>query len=213
MDRDALAVAIAGLDAPSALALVRKRLDDGGDPLAILNACRDGMMLVGERFQKGEYFVSDLLQSGSIFRQAAGILEPRLGAGSGTPRGTVVVGTVKGDLHDLGKNLVVMMLKATNYAVHDLGVNVPPPRFVEALQETRASALGLSGLLTTSFGPMKETVAAVDAAGLRPGVRIMIGGGPTSEQVRAYTGADAWGADAQSAVNLCTQWVEAGRGE
>ena len=117
------------------------------------------------------------------------------------------MGTVRGDLHDIGKNLVVLLLQAAGYEVRDLGVNVPPQRFVDALAETGATVLGLSALLTTSFGAMKATVDAVEAAGLRPRVRIMLGGGPVDARVQALAGADAWGATAQEAVNLCHGWV------
>jgi methanogenic corrinoid protein MtbC1 len=119
----------------------------------------------------------------------------------------VVVGTVKGDIHDIGKDLVVSMLKAANYEVIDLGVDVPPAKFVEAVQASQARIVGLSGLLTVSFDSMKSTVAALETAGLRSGVKVMIGGGPVTEQVRAYVGADALGADAQVAVALCNQWA------
>jgi len=130
-----------------------------------------------------------------------------LAADRGPSRGTVVLGTVKGDIHDIGKDLVVLLLKAAGYDVCDLGVDVAPPRFVTALQETGAKVLGLSALLTTAYGPMKETVAAIEAAGLRPEVKIMVGGGPVDEKVCRYAGADAWGADAQAAVTLCHRWM------
>ncbi|MFQ5399679.1 MAG: B12-binding domain-containing protein [Anaerolineae bacterium] len=204
---DELTNAIADLDETTVLALVQERLDAGDEALAILDACRRGMTIVGERFQNGEYFISELIFAGAVFKQAANLVEPRLTSAASDPKGTVVVGTVKSDIHDIGKDLVVLLLRAANYEVHDLGVDVPPARFVQALQETGAAVLGLSALLTTSFGPMKETVAAVEAARLRPGVKIMIGGGPTNAQVQAYAGADGWCADAQAAVDLCNQWM------
>jgi methanogenic corrinoid protein MtbC1 len=171
------------------------------------------MAVVGERFQKGEYYISELIFSGEIFKGVAQLLEPRLATTAGAPRGTVVIGTVKGDVHDIGKDLVVLLLKAANYRVHDLGVDVSPQRFVEALRETGARVLALSALLTTAFDPMKETVRAVESAGLRSRVKIMIGGGPVNEQVRVFTGADAWGADAYAAVDLCSQWTGGGADE
>jgi methanogenic corrinoid protein MtbC1 len=182
---DELTQAIVELEEQGALTLVRERLENGEDALAILETCRQGMTLVGQRFQAGEYFISELIPS----------------------RGAVVVGTVKGDIHDIGKDLVVLLLKASGYDVYDLGVDVSAHRFVTALQETGAKVLGLSALLTTAYGPMKETVAAVKAAGLRPGVKIMVGGGPVNERVRDYSDADAWGTDAQAAVSLCNQWI------
>ena len=204
---DPLTSAMVALDEPTTLALVRERLDAGQEPLAILDGCRQGMAIVGERFQKGEYFVSELIFAGEIFKGVARLVEPRLAAARGGSRGTVVIGTVKGDLHDIGKDLVVLLLKAANYHVVDLGVDVAPQHFVEALRDTGAPVLALSALLTTAFDPMRETVAAVQSGGLRSGVRIMIGGGPVNEQVREYTGADGWGADAQAAVELCNRWM------
>ena len=124
------------------------------------------------------------------------------------PRGKVVIGTVEGDIHDIGKDIVVTMLKAANYDVHDLGVDVPPQRFVDALKETGAPVVGLSALLTTAFDSMKETVSALNAAGLRSRVKVMIGGGPVMEDTVNYTGADARGRDAQAAVTLCNQWIK-----
>ncbi|MCP4420877.1 MAG: cobalamin-binding protein [Chloroflexi bacterium] len=205
--QDELTLAIADLDEQTVLALVQERLNDGQDALAILGVCRQGMTLVGEYFQEGEYFISELIFSAAIFKQVAKMVEPHLSSATRPSRGTVVMGTVKGDIHDIGKDLVVVLLKAANFDVHDLGVDVPPQRFVEELKETGAPVLGLSALLTTAFPPMKAIVAAVEEAGLRSQVKIMIGGGPINEQVQQFVGADAWGANAQTAVDLCNQWI------
>jgi methanogenic corrinoid protein MtbC1 len=203
-----IALKLAGLEEEEVLALVRQELEAGTDPVAIFDACREGMVLVGERFEDKEYYISDLMMAGEIFRRAAEILGPELKGDSTESKGVVVIGTVKGDIHNIGKDLVVGLLEAAGYEVRDLGVDVPVERFVEALNETGATVVGLSGLLTIAFDAMKATVAALDEAGLRPKVRVMIGGGPTTEGVREYTGADAWGANAQAAVNLCNQWME-----
>ena len=137
------------------------------------------------------------------------MLAPHLTTGDGEEsKGAVVVGTVQGDIHDIGKNIVVTLLRSARYDVHDLGVDVPPARFVETVRDTGATVVGLSGLLTTSFDPMKETVDALAAAGLRDQVKVMIGGGPVTDKVVAYTGADVMGADAMDAVHLCNQWME-----
>jgi methanogenic corrinoid protein MtbC1 len=200
--------ALSDLNEEEALRLVKEELAAGTDPMAILRSCQEGMSLVGERFEKGEYFISDLMMAGEILKQASEVLKPLL-KGAGAPTGgRVVLGTVKGDIHDIGKDLVAGLLEASNYAVTDVGVDVPPDRFVSALQETGATVLGLSGLLTMAFDSMRDTVAAVEAAGLRPKVRIMIGGGPVDEKVRSFAKADAWGADAQAAVTICRQWME-----
>ena len=204
---DQLAMAISDLEEDKVLKLVKERLGAGVAPVAILDDCREGMLLVGQRYQAGEYFLSELIMAGEIFKQANLLVGAQFKAGAGPARGAVVVGTVKGDIHDIGKDLVVSMLTAANYTVKDLGVDVPPQKFVEAVQETGATVVGLSGLLTIGFEAMRETVAALGAAGLRPKVKVMIGGGPVTEQVRQYAGADALGPDAQAAVTLCHQWT------
>jgi methanogenic corrinoid protein MtbC1 len=204
---DQLATALADLEEESVLRLVQEHLDAGDDPIAILKSCHEGMVRVGKRYEESEYYVSDLIMAGEIFKEAMAVLSPHLKAGSRGARGKVVAGTVKGDIHDIGKDIVVTLLKAANYDVLDLGVDVPPQKFVEALKASGATVVGLSGLLTISFETMKETVAALDAAGLRSKVKVMVGGGPVTESVRAYVGADAFGADAQAAVSLCNQWI------
>jgi methanogenic corrinoid protein MtbC1 len=205
---DQLATAMAGLEEATVLKLVRVKLDAGENPMAILTNCREGMVLVGKRFEAGEYWVSDLMMAGEIFKQVSVLLSSRLKADTIGIRGKVVIGTVKGDIHDIGKDIVVSLLKAANYDVHDLGVDVPPQKLVDAVSETGATVVGLSGLLTVAFDSMKETVAALAEAGLRPKVKVMVGGGSVSEKVQHYTGADAWGTDAQSAVSLCNQWIK-----
>ena len=204
---DPLATALSDLDEATVLKLVQERVKAGIDPLAILASCREGMALVGKRYEDGEYFVSELIMAGEVFKGAVALIGPGSAAGSGPARGQVVVGTVKGDIHDIGKDIVVTLLRSANYDVHDLGVDVPVSKFVDTVKETGATVVGLSGLLTTSFDSMKEIVAALAAAGLRAKVKVMVGGGPVTEQVRAYVGADAFGHDAQVAVPLCHQWT------
>jgi len=204
---DQLKQMMSDLEEEAVLQIVQARLEAGDDPLAILNDCREGMALVGKRYEAGEYYVSDLIMAGEIFKQATALVGTKFDIGAGEKRGVVVVGTVKGDIHDIGKDLVVSLLKANGYEVIDLGVDAPAEKFVAAVQSSGAPVVGLSGLLTISFDAMKDTVAALDAAGLRPGVKVMIGGGPVTEQVRAYAGADAVGADAQAAVALVDGWI------
>ena len=206
---DQLKQMMSDLEETAALKIVQDRLDANDDPLVILNDCREGMALVGKRYEEGEYYVSDLIMAGEIFKQATALVGTKFQIDASEKRGVVVVGTVQGDIHDIGKDLVVSLLKANGYEVIDLGVDVPPAKFVEAVQASGAPVVGLSGLLTISFDAMKDTVAALDAAGLRPGVKVMIGGGPVTEQVRAYAGADAVGADAQAAVTLVEGWYQA----
>ena len=202
---DPLATAMADLEEAAVLKLAKEKLDAGENPMAILKSCREGMVLVGKRFEAGDYWVSDLMMSGEIFRQASVLLGSLLKMDAIGTGGKVVIATVKEDIHNIGKDIVVSLLKAANYDVYDLGVDVPPQKVVEAVKETGATVVGLSGLLTVAFDSMKETVAELAVAGLRQKVRVMIGGGSISENVQHYTGADAWGADAQSAVSLCNQ--------
>jgi 5-methyltetrahydrofolate--homocysteine methyltransferase len=199
-----LALAMADLEETKVQGLVKAGLAAGASPNQLLEQCREGMTLIGKRFESGEYFLSDLIMAGEIFKTAAAELTAH-GGGGGASKGTVVLGTVRGDIHDIGKDIVVTMLRGAGYDVQDLGVDVPAHRFVESVKATGARVVGMSGLLTISFDPMKETVAALRAEGLP--VKVMIGGGPVSESVRAYVGADALGLDAQAAVALTDQWL------
>ena len=195
------------LEEEAVLALVKKQLDEGVDVSEILAACQEGMVGVGTLFEQGTYYISDLMMAGEIFKQISELIGPQMAGSAGTTAGKVVVGTVKDDIHDIGKDLVVGMLKSANMEVTDLGVDVPPERFVEAVKETGATVVSLSALLTVAFDSLKATVDAFEGAGLRDKVKIMIGGGPVDETVLKYTGADNWGADAQSAVRMAKEWV------
>ncbi len=208
MDKQLLSQKLADLDEEGTLMAVRQELAAGADPLAILDACREGMIQVGKRYETNEYFVSDLMLAGEIFKQVSEALGPVLTAGAIGSKGKVVIGTVQGDIHDIGKDLVVNMIKANGYDVTDLGVDVSPDKFITTLKETGATVLGLSGLLTIGYDAMRKTIAALDEAGLRPQVKVMIGGGPINAEVCTYTGADAWGSDAQGAVVLCEEWLK-----
>jgi methanogenic corrinoid protein MtbC1 len=203
-----LARAISDLEEAEALHLVQQQLDAGGDPMAILTSCQEGMALVGKRYETGEYFISDLMMAGEIFKAVTAPVSSRITAGGASSRGTIVFGTVKGDIHNIGKDIVVGLLGAAGYEVLDLGVDVPPVKFVDAVKETGARIVGLSGLLTLAFDSMKETVDALDAAGLRSRVRVMIGGGPMTAAVKKYTGADAWSTNAQAAVTFANLWAQ-----
>jgi len=200
--------ALADLEEEQVLDIVSKELAGGTEALSILQACQQGMTEVGDRFEKSEYFVSDLMMSGEIFKQVGDLLEPGLQSTTQVRAGAVVIGTVQGDIHDIGKDIVVNMLKSANLDVTDLGVDVPPARFVDALKETNGSVLAMSGLLTLAFDSMQETVKRIEAAGLRDKVRIMIGGGPVDGGVCKVVGADDWGADAQAAVRLAKTWLD-----
>jgi methanogenic corrinoid protein MtbC1 len=199
--------AVAELNEDEALKLVKEALAANVPAFDVLQACQEGMTEVGRRFECQDYFVSDLMMSGEVFRLISAVLEPHLKAGGAQNVGKVVFGTVKGDIHDIGKDIVVNMLKSANFDVIDLGVDVPPQRFVDAVKESGARIVGLSGLLTLAFDSMKATVAAFEAAGLRKDVKVMVGGGPVDGNVCRVVGANDWGADAQAAVRLAKQWA------
>ena len=205
---DEIKNALADLNEDEALQLVKDALAAKVPAFDVLKACQEGMTEVGRRFECQDYFVSDLMMSGEIFKQISAILEPELKAGGARTVGKVVFGTVKGDIHDIGKDIVVNMLKSANFEVIDLGVDVPPEKFIAAVQESGATVLGMSGLLTLAFDSMKATIQALQAAGLRDKVKVMIGGGPVDANVCRVVGADDWGADAQHAVRLAKGWLQ-----
>lgn len=203
-----LVKAIAYLREEEALRIAKERLDDGENPHQILEDARNALEIVGKRFGRREYFLPDLIYSGEILKEITELVKPRLAKVSERKHlGKVIMGTVAGDIHYLGKDIVTFMLEVNGFEVHDLGIDVPAQRFVEKLEETKAVVLGLSGLLTLAFDSMKETVQAIKAAGLRDKVKIMIGGGQVDDKVRKYTGADAYGADAIAALALAREWI------
>ncbi len=205
-----LVEAIADLREEEALKIVKDRLSAGEDPVKILEEARKGLEIVGNRFASGEYFIPDLIYSGEIMKQITEIVKPLISQTTQAKKlGKVVIGTVAGDIHDIGKNIVVFMLEVNGFEVYDLGVDVPPERFVEKVKETQAPILGLSGFLTLAFDSMKRTIEALKEAGLRDKVKVMIGGGQVTDEVRKYTGADAYGKDAMAAVSLAKAWVGA----
>ena len=203
-----LTKAIAELEENEALRLTREKLDSGEDPQLILEESRKGMEIIGKRFSDGTYFLPELIYSAEILKEITEIVKPKLKGEEQTKRlGKCIIGTVAGDIHDIGKDIVVFMLDVNGFEVYDLGVDVPPQTFVEKIKETGAPIVGLSGFLTLAFDSMKETVDAIKAAGLRDKVNIMIGGGQMDEEIRKYAGADAYGLDAMAAVSLAKTWL------
>lgn len=199
-----LSQAIVELEPQRVTALVGERLDAGHDPLEVLAECRQGMAVVGERFQSGEYFLSELLLSAEIFKDAVRILEPHLArTGPPEPTGAVVLATLKGDIHDLGKNILATLLRAHGFVVHDLGVNVPPAVVVDKVREIRPDLVGFSALITTAFESMREAAGLLEQAGLREGVKLMVGGGVTTPAVKQFVGADFQSTDATAGVAYC----------
>lgn len=202
-----IATALIELEEHQVAELIAQQLAAGTSPATLLDEMRQGMNEIGNRFAGGTYFLTDLIMAAEIFGKAMKTIEPRLTNDTGEAVGEVVVATVKGDVHDIGKNVVVAMLRGADFRVHDLGVDVPPQRIIEKIKETGAGVLGLSALLTTSFDSMKTTIDALTQAGLRDRVKVLVGGGPVDERVRAYVGADACGHDAQEAVSLARRFA------
>jgi methanogenic corrinoid protein MtbC1 len=199
---------LADLREDDVLKIVRDRLNAGEEPLKILDDARRALEIVGERFASGEYFIPDLLYSGEILKGVTAIVKPELSKTTEAKKlGKIVFGTVAGDIHDIGKDIVAFMLDVNGFEVYDLGVDVPVGKFVEKIKETNATIVGLSGFLTLAFDSMKQTIQAIKDEGLRDKVKIMIGGGQIDEQVRGYVGADAYGKDAIEAVNLAKSWI------
>ncbi|HET9656697.1 MAG TPA: cobalamin-dependent protein [Kineosporiaceae bacterium] len=200
--------AIAEMRDDEAVPLAEKLLETGTRPIDILGACREAMAIVGRRFEEGEYFVPELILAGEMLREISELVKPLLAASSDVAKhGRIVLGTVAGDIHDIGKDIVYFMLDVNGFEVHDLGVDVPVDTFVEKVRELQPQVLALSGFLTLSYDAMKETVEALVQAGIRDTVKVMIGGGTVDEQVREYAGADAFGSDAMAAVTLARQWI------
>ena len=194
-----------------AIELAQKMLDGGEDPLHVLESCRTAVEIVGQRFEAGRYFLPELIMAGEMLKKISQIAKPFLKRECSTKadvRGKVVIGSVKGDIHDIGKDIVTFMLEINGFEVHDLGVDVPAEKFVDAIKTVQPDIVGMSALLTTAFESMKNTVEMIKNAGLRDGVKIMVGGGTVDEKVKQYSGADAYGADAIAAVKLSVEWME-----
>ncbi|MEW6265784.1 MAG: cobalamin-dependent protein [Thermodesulfobacteriota bacterium] len=203
--------ALGDLKLNEVMRLVREAVDQGRDALDILEECRSGMEKVGELYSAGEYFLSELILAADIFKKAAELLAPGLGQTSGgLTWGDAVIATPKGDIHDIGKNIVSTLLSAGGFKVHDLGVDVPPQAVVDEVARTGARVVALSALITPTFESMKKVVDLLEEQDLRRDRFVIIGGGPTTATVRKYVGADAWSLDPKAGVNLCRDFV-AGR--
>ena len=196
-------------DRASAVRITREAVDEGLDPRTILAAMTAAMEVIGTRFQNQEIYVPEMLISARAMKEATAVLEPVLVKAGIRPQHTAVIGTIKGDLHDIGKNLVAMMWKGANIEVIDLGTNVSPERFVEAAQEHHAHLVGISALLTTTMVGMKDVVAAIRAADLG-GTKVIIGGAPVTQDFADQIGADGYAPDAASAVEVAREALRAG---
>jgi 5-methyltetrahydrofolate--homocysteine methyltransferase len=203
-----LVEAITEMREEDAVRLAQEELQTGTPPVEILDHCREAMTIIGQRFEEGECFVPELILAGEILRQISDVVKPHLSQAADVKKiGRVVMGTVEGDIHDIGKDIVTFMLDVNGFEVKDLGVDVPVAKFVEVMKDFQPQVVGLSGFLTLAYDPMKNTVQALRAAGFAG--KIMIGGGQIDEQIRQYTGADAYGKDAMAAVALAREWIGA----
>jgi 5-methyltetrahydrofolate--homocysteine methyltransferase len=202
-DKEKLVELIAEMEEEDALVLAQEMLDDGVDPLVVLDLCREAMDIVGKRFEEGEYFLPELILAGEVLDQIGAMTKPLIQQSPDSPSrklGRVLIGTVHGDLHDIGKNIVTFMLDINGFEVKDIGIDVPVARFIEEIKAFQPNVVCLSGFLTLAFDSMKETIEAIEAAGMRDQLKIQIGGGQIDETIRAYTGADAFGLNAVDAV-------------
>ncbi len=216
---DPLVGLIADLEEEAAIARVRERLASGEAPTAIIEDCQAGLAVVGDLYREGTYFLAGLIMAGEIFREVMEILEPLVGGEipdhvpTAPISGRVLVLTVQGDIHDLGKNLLVMLLRSMNFEVHDLGVDVPPEEVVRVARELRPDVIGLSGMLLTSFPAMRSTIAALNTAFSErtDAPAIIVGGGQMSEGTAAWVGADHWSDNAGAAIPQIEALVAAAR--
>lgn len=198
--------AITNLEEEKVLKLVKEKLDAGEEPIKILEACRIGMTEIGKG-SGDTIFLTDLIMAGEIFNEAMELLMPKLVGAATESLGKVVIGTVEGDIHNIGKDIAINFLKAEGFEVIDLGVDVPAQRFVDAIKEHNPPVVGMSGLLTLSIEPMKKAIETIASANLREKVKVIIGGERTDQNVCDYVGADDWVNDAIDGVKIIKNWV------
>lgn len=200
--------AIADLEEDKVLKLVKEKLDANEDPFKILEACRKGMADIGNQSVEGTAFLTDLIMAGEIFKESMELLMPKLVISESEIKGKIVIGTVEGDIHNIGKDIAITFLKATGFDVTDLGVDVLPQKFVDAIKEHKPQVVGLSGLLTLSIEPMKKTIESISDANLREEIKIIVGGERMDQGVCEHVGADAWVNDAVEGVKIIKNWIE-----
>ncbi|MBS4024480.1 MAG: cobalamin-dependent protein [Clostridia bacterium] len=210
-DLQAITKAVGELDEPKLLELLNEFIASSPgkkDAQEVVAACQKGMALVGDLFESGEYFIGDLIFAGEVLTAAIDTIKPVLGDDETVKIGSMVVATVEGDLHDIGKNIFKSMAEAAGFRVYDLGIDVPPSAFVEKVKEVKPQIVGMSGVLTLAIDSMKNTVEALREAGLRDSVKIIIGGNPVTEGVCKQVGADTYTTNAAEGVKICQGWVK-----
>lgn len=207
LDFERLKNAISEMDEEVAMKIINEVVESGGNAQQALSACQDGMEIVGKMFEDGEYFVGDLIFAGELMGQAMEALRPLLAADSAEELGKIILCTVAGDIHDIGKNIVKAMMGAGGFEVIDLGVDVAPENIVAAAKEHDAKIIGLSGILTLAVDSMKATVEAFKKAGMRDDVHIILGGNPVTDQACKDAGADSWTTNPQEGIAICRGWA------
>ena len=210
IDLKELTAAISELDEHKVLSLLNEFIAQNPteeDAQKVVVACQSGMARVGELFEQDEYFVGDLIFAGELLTNAINLLKPVLGSGSSVTIGSIVLGTVAGDLHDIGKNIFRTMAEVAGFKVYDLGIDQSPSAFVEKTKELKPNIVGMSGVLTLALDSMKDTVAALKEAGLRDSVKIIIGGNPVTKEACELIGADAFTTNAAEGVKISQRWV------
>ncbi|TAK48208.1 MAG: methionine synthase [Xanthobacteraceae bacterium] len=204
---------LSDMNEDDAMALAKRMLlEENANPMRVLELCRAAMDIVGKRFEDGDYFLPELVLAGEMLESIGAIAKPLIKSGPGEEQkklGRVLIGTVHGDLHDIGKNIVSFMLDINGFDVKDIGIDVPVKTFISEINDYKPDVVALSGFLTLAFDSMKETIEEFEKEGMRGNFKIMIGGGQIDEAVRAYTGADAFGVNAVEAVSLCKGWTGA----
>jgi corrinoid protein of di/trimethylamine methyltransferase len=199
---------VVNLDIDGVKRAAKEAIDAGVTPYeAIMEGMAKGMEVVGQKYEAGEYFLAELIMAGETMKEGLSVLEPYMKTGDMKHIGKVVIGTVEGDLHDIGKNVVITLLTASGFEVIDLGVDVPAEKFVEAVKQYKPDIVAMSALLTTTMVNMAKVIKALEQAGLRDKVKIIVGGAPLTEEYAKQIGADAYGRDAVEGVNICKKWV------
>lgn len=209
-DLQALTKAVGELDEKNVLGLLNDFLATNpsqAEAQEVVSACQQGMAVVGDLFEKNEYYVGDLIFAGELLRASLDILKPVLGQGNTVKMGSIVLATVEGDLHDIGKNIFKGMAEAAGFEVYDLGFDQPASAFVEKVREVKPNIVGMSGVLTLALDSMKKIVDALEEAGLRDGVKIIIGGNPVTAEACKEIGADVFTTNAAEGVRICQGWV------
>ena len=208
MDKQAIIDAMADLEEDELYDYMNEIMDNDGEGVQeALEACQEGMKIVGDRFEEGEYFVGDLIYAGEILTEATNIIKPALTGDGQEKFGKMILCTVKNDLHDIGKNIVRAMLEAGGFEVVDLGIDVDPQTIVDTAKNEGIKIIALSGVLTLAVDSMKDTIEAFKAAGMRDDVKIIVGGAPVTETDCASVGADEWALSPQKTVSVCQGWA------